>query len=1152
MGYKITFVSVILLLLAIVRVNAQCGSWNLTATGDISLCAASGKVTATLTGAEAVTNILYSLESVTPDGYSVSPNTSSTFENVPAGDYVVVVKGICNGEVLTKTTNVHVPGNYIPFTASVVEKRITLYNCNTGQGAVTVADGRLPYRVTITASPANYTGRTFFTVNDNFVIDSLWAGNYTLSITDACGATAAIQTLIITTSSAMLARYFYFDSPDLTGTNCNKFVIKSPNIYLGTPYYDYRESNTPLTYSVSYNGMPKSAYKLMKANATDTITLPDGETIGDTYGKTITYYIKTPCGEEVVAPYITPAPALYISHTINCLTDFDARFYVSPPEIICYPVHVAFRNTSTNTYRYDTIRDISAHFMTHLPFGTYKVTAVTKDGYSLPEETLTVNVPTTASPYYISKFHNRGDYGNDGAIAFILETSKGNLPGGTKISLISPSTYTYNYTIPPGYNSHNIQISESSNTSSPRYFYPGSYLFRVTDACGTYDIPVVVDEKDVYRYNLTYTTQQTCAGLKVTPSATSIYNNSSQPVYFKILSGPKDVVYDESTIETGGSLLLPLSGQYKIIVASNPYFMTEYGGGTGANIKTINFIYNPLIVDVNNSLGWICPGQPDNSGTIVAVAAGGSTAATGVYTYRIAAQGHGETGPFWATNTTGKFSTATSGGAYTLMKNENYDIRVVDECGAAAIQTIKIIDFETAQLASSDKLQYCVGDDVHFKIINLPTTAITYAWTGPDNFFSSEQNPILRDIKVTGEGNYHVVINSDICAQPIHGDVSITLAPYVVSCYSAVTDTSVNPYAFGLLGNWHVSRTYKYYGPRAESDPGKPTDIRHDGAFDDFISFWEVQNNKWKANKDTTRWVWNAQSTLFNAKGFELENSDPLGRYNAGIYGYGDAIPVAVVQNSRYREAAYEGFEDYGFEVGNCDAPCASDRRFDFSYYKNKIDSSQHHTGKYSIRVQPGDTVGIRSVVTGTVEVPGDPTFNMGNNACSQVPVLKSVRVDKATLLPAFSPIAGKKIVFSAWVKETQDCKCSTYVSNKITLAVGSTTIDVLPIGGIIEGWQRYEQVIDLPSGATGLSVVMLATGTATVYYDDIRIHPYSANMKSFVYDAQSLRMLAELDENNYATFYEYDDDGSLTRVKKETEQGIKTIKETRSALIKQ
>ena len=40
---------------------------------------------------------------------------------------------------------------------------------------------------------------------------------------------------------------------------------------------------------------------------------------------------------------------------------------------------------------------------------------------------------------------------------------------------------------------------------------------------------------------------------------------------------------------------------------------------------------------------------------------------------------------------------------------------------------------------------------------------------------------------------------------------------------------------------------------------------------------------------------------------------------------------------------------------------------------------------------------------------------------------------------------------------------------------------------------------------------------------------------------------MAELDENNYSTFYEYDNEGGLIRVKKETEKGVYTIQETRS-----
>ena len=54
--------------------------------------------------------------------------------------------------------------------------------------------------------------------------------------------------------------------------------------------------------------------------------------------------------------------------------------------------------------------------------------------------------------------------------------------------------------------------------------------------------------------------------------------------------------------------------------------------------------------------------------------------------------------------------------------------------------------------------------------------------------------------------------------------------------------------------------------------------------------------------------------------------------------------------------------------------------------------------------------------------------------------------------------------------------------------------------------------------------------------------------MKSYVYDPISLKLTAVLDENNYATFYEYDQEGTLIRTKKETERGIVTISENRQS----
>ncbi|HTA61359.1 MAG TPA: hypothetical protein VK835_02840, partial [Bacteroidia bacterium] len=72
------------------------------------------------------------------------------------------------------------------------------------------------------------------------------------------------------------------------------------------------------------------------------------------------------------------------------------------------------------------------------------------------------------------------------------------------------------------------------------------------------------------------------------------------------------------------------------------------------------------------------------------------------------------------------------------------------------------------------------------------------------------------------------------------------------------------------------------------------------------------------------------------------------------------------------------------------------------------------------------------------------------------------------------------------------------------------------------------------------------------VFFDDIRVFPFDGSMKSYVYDPTTLRLVAELDERNYATKYEYDEEGKLVRVKKETIKGIMTIKESRNALPKQ
>lgn len=81
----------------------------------------------------------------------------------------------------------------------------------------------------------------------------------------------------------------------------------------------------------------------------------------------------------------------------------------------------------------------------------------------------------------------------------------------------------------------------------------------------------------------------------------------------------------------------------------------------------------------------------------------------------------------------------------------------------------------------------------------------------------------------------------------------------------------------------------------------------------------------------------------------------------------------------------------------------------------------------------------------------------------------------------------------------------------------------------------------------------MLSNTTAgNVYFDDFRMHPFSAGMTTAVYDPATLLKIATHDGYNYTTFYNYDENNQLVRVRVETSEGIKTVSESEMSIYKQ
>ncbi len=197
-------------------------------------------------------------------------------------------------------------------------------------------------------------------------------------------------------------------------------------------------------------------------------------------------------------------------------------------------------------------------------------------------------------------------------------------------------------------------------------------------------------------------------------------------------------------------------------------------------------------------------------------------------------------------------------------------------------------------------------------------------------------------------------------------------------------------------------------------------------------------------------------------------------------------------------------------------------------------------------------------------------TVTRGEGSCAKsIEIERSFTINDCTpvigsceeCIESFAPVPGEKYILSAWASQvtgtgTGQDKISTYTKPNIQVRLSGPDIILgpfSPTGLVIDGWQKIEAVIDIPLSTTAIEIILNnetvnPTGAvAKVFFDDIRMSPAKANMKTFVYDPITQKLMAELDENNYATFYEYDEEGALIRVKKETARGVSTIKETLS-----
>jgi hypothetical protein len=317
-----------------------------------------------------------------------------------------------------------------------------------------------------------------------------------------------------------------------------------------------------------------------------------------------------------------------------------------------------------------------------------------------------------------------------------------------------------------------------------------------------------------------------------------------------------------------------------------------------------------------------------------------------------------------------------------------------------------------------------------------------------------------------------------------------------------------SPYRYGTSGIWRLQRTNLFQIDRKRTAEGgsiSKTDISKDGTYNQFTLF------NWAQNAPNPDWTWTSEVTRYSPYGFETENKDALGIFSSALYGYKNSLQTAVAANAGFYEIGCEGFEDYPqniYTVGT------NSGHGNLNLYNSSggttipIATLYAHTGTASAEISPGQSI---------THV-GSPFY----------------------FQPDVATYPSKKFVVSAWFRPDQNITPILTVTN-------ASNVTTYTDGLKIEGWQKIEVTFTPTNTAPILSFSCSGSGLGRCFVDDIRVQPFNSTLKTYVYNPNTLWLMAELDNQNYATFYNYDNEGKLVQVKKETVNGIMTLKTSRS-----
>jgi len=249
-------------------------------------------------------------------------------------------------------------------------------------------------------------------------------------------------------------------------------------------------------------------------------------------------------------------------------------------------------------------------------------------------------------------------------------------------------------------------------------------------------------------------------------------------------------------------------------------------------------------------------------------------------------------------------------------------------------------------------------------------------------------------------------------------------------------------------------------------------------------------------NNDAAHWIPTETITKYAENGLACESKNALGIYSCIYFNDFANQPFIVAQNAKQTQVSYIDFE-----------PETSDLTL----------VGRDHTVTTSLEKHSGDNA--------LILTPNDDSFS---------------RTFK------FSDVKpGDVYVFQIWCKTEGDSPHGTFSVEPKCLD-GQGCSNNWTINSTYENWKLFTLNYIVPNnyneGNFKLIFEKEGNQNSTFYFDDIRVFPENTSIQTYVYNNKDYKVSAILDDNGYASFYYYNEEGNLYLVKKETEQGLKTI----------